>query len=225
MLHFNIFKKILNKKIIIIVLITILLFSLYYDKNNLILETMDMRESLNQFEGGVKKMSSNMEESINTANHYLNEIGNSNGQIESFIENMDCENINIDEQSDGASKIINSQCNILNELLMKNENSEINKEEYDGRKWLFYEYDKNNRNLEDEKYIQTDITAKFKTTFNIQDDIRSFTDLGYDENVRASVVMPQSKYSSELNGKKFKVIQGQYLKFNHSNDEYFFIPY
>jgi hypothetical protein len=123
MLHFNIFKKILNKKIIIIVLITILLFSLYYNKNNLILETMDMRESLNQFERGVKKMSSNMEESINTANHYLNETGNSNGEInlESFIENMDCENINIDEQSEGASKIINSQCNILNELKKKNE--------------------------------------------------------------------------------------------------------
>jgi hypothetical protein len=123
MLHFKIFKKILNKKIILIVLITILLFSLYYNKNNLILETMDMRESLNQFERGVKKMSSNMEESINTANHYLNETGNSNGEInlESFIENMDCENINIDEQSEGASKIINSQCNILNELKKKNE--------------------------------------------------------------------------------------------------------
>ena len=124
MLHFKIFKKILNKKIIIIVLLTILLFSLYYNKNNLILETMDMRESLNKFEKGVKKMSSNMEESINTANHYLNETGNSNGQInlESFIENMDCENININEQSEGASKIINSQCNILDELEMKNKN-------------------------------------------------------------------------------------------------------
>tara|TARA_Y100000768_G_C23818948_1_gene605559 strand:- start:373 stop:747 length:375 start_codon:yes stop_codon:yes gene_type:complete len=124
MLHFNIFKKILNKKIILIVLITILLFSLHYNKNNLILETMDMRESLTQFERGVKKMSSNMEKSINTANHYLNETGNSNGEInlESFIENMDCENINIDEQSEGASKIINSQCNILNELENKNEN-------------------------------------------------------------------------------------------------------
>ena len=124
MLHFNIFKKILNKKIILIVLITILLFSLHYNKNNLILETMDMRESLTQFERGVKKMSSNMEKSINTANHYLNETGNSNGEInlESFIENMDCENINIDEQSEGASKIINSQCNILNELKKKNEN-------------------------------------------------------------------------------------------------------
>jgi len=124
MLHFNIFKKILNKKIILIVLIAILLFSLHYNKNNLILETMDMRESLTQFERGVKKMSSNMEKSINTANHYLNETGNSNGEInlESFIENMDCENINIDEQSEGASKIINSQCNILNELENKNEN-------------------------------------------------------------------------------------------------------
>ena len=124
MLHFKIFKKILNKKIILIVLITILLFSLCYNKNNLILETMDMRESLNQFERGVKEMSSNMEESINTANHYLNETGNSNGEInlESFIENMDCENININEQSEGASKIINSQCNILNELEKKNEN-------------------------------------------------------------------------------------------------------
>ena len=49
---------------------------------------MDMRESLNKFEKGVKKMSSNMEESINTANHYLNETGNSNGQInlESLLE-------------------------------------------------------------------------------------------------------------------------------------------
>ena len=124
MLHFKILKKILNKKIILIVLLTILLFSLYYNKNNLILETMDMRESLNKFEKGVKKMSSNMEESINTANHYLNETGNSNGQInlESFIENMDCENININEQSEGASKIINSQCNILDELEMKNKN-------------------------------------------------------------------------------------------------------
>ena len=124
MLHFNIFKKILNKKIILIVLIAILLFSLHYNKNNLILETMDMRESLTQFERGVKKMSSNMEKSINTANHYLNETGNSNGEInlESFIENMDCENINIDEQSEGASKIINSQCNILNELENKTEN-------------------------------------------------------------------------------------------------------
>lgn len=124
MLHFNIFKKILNKKIILIVLILILLFSLHYNKNNIILETMDMHESLNQFEKGVKKMSSNMEESINTANHYLDETGNSNGEInlESFIENMDCENINIDEQSEGASKIINSQCNILNELENKNEN-------------------------------------------------------------------------------------------------------
>ena len=78
MLYYNIFKKILNKKIILIALISILLFSLHYNKNNLILETMDMRESLNQFETGVKKMSSNMEDSINTANHYLSETGNSN---------------------------------------------------------------------------------------------------------------------------------------------------
>ncbi len=124
MLHYNIFKKILNKKIILIALISILLFSLHYNKNNLILETMDMRESLNQFETGVKKMSSNMEDSINIANHYLSETGNSNGEIklEGFIETMDCENINIDEQSEGATNIINSQCNILNELKKKNEN-------------------------------------------------------------------------------------------------------
>ena len=224
MLHFKILKKILNKKIIIIVLLTILLFSLYYNKNNLILETMDMRESLNKFEKGVKKMSSNMEESINTANHYLNETGNSNGQInlESFIGNMDCENINIDEQSEGVSKISNSLCNILNELEMKK--SGINKEEYDGRKWKIYRYDKNNRNLEDEKYIQTDITEKFKITFNVPD-IKAIAKFGYDENVRGSFVMSQSKYSNALNGKKFKVIQGQYLKYLHSNDEYFFVPY
>ena len=124
MMYYNIFKKILNKKIILIVLILILLFSLHYNKNNLILETMDMHESLNQFERGVKEMSSNMEESINTANHYLDETGNSNGeiQLESFIETMNCENINIDEQSEGATNIINSQCNILNELEKKNEN-------------------------------------------------------------------------------------------------------
>ena len=224
MLHFKIFKKILNKKIILIVLITILLFSLCYNKNNLILQTMDMRESLNQFERGVKEMSSNMEESINTANHYLNETGNSNGEInlESFTGNMDCENINIDEQSEGVSKITNSVCNILNEIVMKN--SGINKEEYDGRKWKFYEYDKNNRTLEDEKYIQTDITEKFKTTFNLPD-VKAFANLGYDKNVKGSVVMSQSKYSSELNGKKFKVIEGQYLKYSNDNYEYFFVPY
>ena len=124
MMYYNIFKKILNKKIILIVLILILLFSLHYNKNNLILETMDMHESLNQFERGVNEMSSNMEDSINTANHYLDETGNSNGeiQLESFIETMNCENINIDEQSEGATNIINSQCNILNELEKKNEN-------------------------------------------------------------------------------------------------------
>ena len=80
---------------------------------------------------------------------------------------MDCENINIDEQSEGVSKISNSLCNILNELEMKK--SGINKEEYDGRKWKIYRYDKNNRNLEDEKYIQTDITEKFKITLNEPD--------------------------------------------------------
>ena len=84
---------------------------------------MDMRESLNYFENGVKEMSSNMEESINTANHYLNETQRSNGEIElePFIENMDCNNINIDEQSDGATSAINAQCNILNEIEKKNE--------------------------------------------------------------------------------------------------------
>lgn len=120
MLYYNIFKKLINKKIIVAVLITILLFSLYYNKNNLILETMDMRESLNYFETNVKKMSNKMQDSINIANHYLNETGSSNGQIETFIENMDCENINIDEQSEGASKAVNAQCNILNSLKKKN---------------------------------------------------------------------------------------------------------
>ena len=83
---------------------------------------MEMRESLNQFERSVKKMSHRMENSINTANHYLNEKSNSNGQIESFIENMDCENINVDEQSEGASEAVSAQCNILNTLKKKNLN-------------------------------------------------------------------------------------------------------
>ena len=124
MLYYNIFKKLLNKKTIIALLIMILIISLYYNKNNLILETLSMRENLNLFEIGVKTMSNNMKNSITSTGEFLEEQGSSNGEIqieEGFIENMDCQNINIDEQSDGATSAINSQCNILEELEKKNE--------------------------------------------------------------------------------------------------------
>lgn len=122
MLYYNIFKKLLNKKTIISLLILIISLSLYYNKNNLILETYTMHENLNIFESGVKKMSKNVEDSVSRADNYLNDITSSNAQIqlETFIENMDCQNINIEEQSDGATSLISDQCNILEALKKKN---------------------------------------------------------------------------------------------------------
>lgn len=122
MLYYNIFKKLLNKKTIISLLILILILSLHYNKNNLILERYTMRENLNIFESGVKKMSKNVEDSVSIADNYLNDITSSNAQIqlETFIENMDCQNINIEEQSDGATSLISDQCNILEALKKKN---------------------------------------------------------------------------------------------------------
>lgn len=122
MLYYNIFKKLLNKKTIISLLILIISLSLYYNKNNLILETYNMHENLNIFESGVKKMSKNVEDSVSRADNYLNDITSSNAQIqlETFIENMDCQNINIEEQSDGATSLISDQCNILEALKKKN---------------------------------------------------------------------------------------------------------
>ena len=122
MLYYNIFKKLLNKKTIISLLILIISLSLYYNKNNLILETYTMHENLNIFESGVKKMSKNVEDSVSRADNYLNDITSTNAQIqlETFIENMDCQNINIEEQSDGATSLISDQCNILEALKKKN---------------------------------------------------------------------------------------------------------
>ena len=122
MLYYNIFKKLLNKKTIISLLILILILSLHYNKNNLILETYTARESLKLFETGVEKMAENVEDSVSRADNYLNDITSSNSQIqlETFIENMDCQNINIEEQSDGATSLISDQCNILEALEKKN---------------------------------------------------------------------------------------------------------
>jgi len=123
MFYYNIFKKLLNKNTIISLLILIIILSLYYNKNNLILETYTMRENLNLFETGVKKMSEKVEDSVSNTNKYLNDISSPNGQIqaEPFIENMDCQNINIEEQTDGATTLISDQCNILEALEKKNE--------------------------------------------------------------------------------------------------------
>ena len=122
MLYYNIFKKLLNKKTIISLLILIISLPLYYNKNNLILETYTMHENLNIFESGVKKMSKNVEDSVSRADNYLNDITSSNAQIqlETCIENMDCQNISIEEQSDGATSLISDQCNILEALKKKN---------------------------------------------------------------------------------------------------------
>ena len=125
MLYYNIFKKLINKKIILILLITVLLFSLHYNKNNLILETStSMRESINEFQNSVNNMADNLTSTIQTADKFVKkntENANLDLDIEGFIENMDCENINMETQSEEALDVINAQCNITNEIIDKND--------------------------------------------------------------------------------------------------------
>ena len=124
MLYYNIFKKVFKKKTILILLIFVLLFSLYFNKNNLILEANDSNElirTLNTFEKSVVGVSENLNGIKKESSVFINDSKNGDDRInyEAFENTNKCQpNGNSEKDNDAIS----AACGIFETLNEDNEN-------------------------------------------------------------------------------------------------------
>ncbi len=105
--------------------------------------------------------------------------------------------------------VINLSCNknISTESALIKNIYENDLQTFDGKNWEIY--DENRKNSPDnKKYFQSNITEKFKTAFGFTD-IKSLIDTSQG----GKVSIPADIYSAKLNGQKFEVEEGEYLKY------------